>query len=80
MIEADEVRHQIKSEWRSDAEDAEKAARIRTAREVTFTQLRLVEEKLARMETMRDELRERLARYDHWLVQHATAAVAEQAR
>jgi DNA-binding transcriptional MerR regulator len=79
MIEAEDVRHQLKNEWRRDADDAEKAVRIRAAREVTLTQLRLVEEKLTKMESLRDELRQRLAKYDTWLVQHA-APQREEAR
>jgi DNA-binding transcriptional MerR regulator len=79
MIDADDVRLQVRQEWRRDAEDAEKAVRIRTAREVTLVQLRLVEEKLGRMLTLRDELAARLEKYDGWLVQHA-AHPAEEVR
>jgi DNA-binding transcriptional MerR regulator len=74
MLEADDVRLQVRSEWRKDAEVAEKAAQIRRSREVTLGQLRLVDEKMARMATLRDELTERLARYDNWLVQNAQPA------
>jgi DNA-binding transcriptional MerR regulator len=71
MIDADDVRLQLKQEWRKDADAGEKASRIRTAREVTLTQLRLVEEKLTRMATLRDELAARLEKYDAWLIQNA---------
>lgn len=78
MIEADDVRLQVKSEWRRDAEDAEKAQRIRLAREVTLAQLHLIDEKLTRMATLRDELEARLAKYDSWLVQHAAPHALEE--
>ena len=82
MVDADDVRLQLKQEWQPDAEEALKMARIRTAREVTLTQLRLLDEKMAKMATMRDELDARLAKYDAWLVQHASPhrAEAEEAR
>lgn len=71
MLEAEDVRLQIKAEWRKDADAAEKAARIRVSREMTLKQLALVEEKLTRMAAMRDELAERIKRYDSWLLQWA---------
>jgi DNA-binding transcriptional MerR regulator len=75
MIDADDVRLQVKNEWRKDAEFAEKAVRIRLAREVTMTQLHLVEEKLTKMAALRDELEARLTKYDSWLVEHAAPRV-----
>jgi DNA-binding transcriptional MerR regulator len=69
MLEADDVKLQIKSEWRKDADASEKAAKIRISREVTLQQLALVDDKLRKMLTMRDELAERIARYDGWLRQ-----------
>lgn len=80
MVDADDVRLQVKNEWRPDAEEAEKMARIRTAREVTLTQLRLIDEKMGKMATLRDELDARLAKYDSWLVQHASPHRSEEAR
>lgn len=71
MLDAEDVRLQIKAEWRKDADAAEKAARIRVSREMTLKQLALVEEKLTRMAAMRDELAERIQRYDSWLLQWA---------
>lgn len=69
MLEADDVRVQIKAEWRRDADAAEKAARIRRAREATLAQVALIDEKTTRMTAMRDELAERIARYDGLLAQ-----------
>jgi DNA-binding transcriptional MerR regulator len=79
MLDADEVRLQLRNEWRSYAADTEKAPKLRVARELTATQLRLVEEKMAKMATLRDELRTRLLRYDAWLSEHAPEAEREPA-
>ena len=69
MIEADDVRLQVKAEWRSDADAAEKADKIQKAREVTETQLALVDNKMAKMAEMRQTLAERLEKYDSLLRQ-----------
>ena len=83
MLESDDVRTQIRAEWDRGADAAEKAARIRLAREATLQQLALVEQKMERMSAMRDELTARLEKYDGWLAQwtesHPQAAVAATA-
>jgi DNA-binding transcriptional MerR regulator len=76
MMEAEDTRLQIKAEWRKDADAAEKAAKLRTSREVTLTQLALLDEKMERMTAMRDELAERIAKYDTLLTQWAESAGA----
>lgn len=75
MLDADEVRLQIKAEWRKDADAAEKTEKIRTAREATIQQLSLIDAKIERMNAMRHELSERLTRYDSWLREHAAEPV-----
>ena len=72
MIEADDVRLQIRAEWRKDADAVEKAEKIRKAREVTEAQLSLVESKLEKMADLRQTLAGRLEKYDEWLKQAAT--------
>jgi DNA-binding transcriptional MerR regulator len=69
MLEAEDVRLQIRAEWRSDADAAEKAVNLRRAREVTLQQIALIDQKMAKMAEMRDELAARLAKYDGWLLQ-----------
>ena len=69
MLEAEDVKMQIRSEWRKDADAHEKAAKIRVARDVTLNQLALLNEKMAKMATMHDELAERIGKYDNWLLQ-----------
>jgi DNA-binding transcriptional MerR regulator len=76
MMEAEDTRLQIKAEWRKDADAAEKAAKLRTSREVTLTQLAILDEKMERMAAMRDELAERIAKYDTLLTQWAESAGA----
>lgn len=69
MIEADDVRLQVKAEWRRDADAAEKADKIQKAREVTEAQLALIDNKMAKMAEMRQTLAERLEKYDSLLRQ-----------
>lgn len=79
MLDAEDLKTQIRSEWRRDADAAEKAAKLRIAREVTLSQLALLEEKMKKMSSMRDELAERIAKYDGWLQQWSEVAGAVQA-
>ena len=69
MIEADDVRLQIRAEWRKDADAAEKAEKIQKAREATQAQLALIDNKMAMMAEMRRALAERLEKYDANLAQ-----------
>lgn len=79
MLEADEIRLQLKSGWRKDADVADKASKIRIAREATLTQLRLLDEKMEKMSSLREELSTRMARYDTLLVQWSTESVSDEA-
>ena len=76
MIESDDVRLQIRAEWRSDADTAEKAEQIRRAREVTLQQIGLLDQKMQKMNAMRDTLAERIEKYDTWLLERAPALEA----
>ena len=71
MLEAEDVRLQIKSGWRSDADAAEKAEQIRRAREVTLQQIELLEHKMDRMGAMRMVLVERVKKHDEMLARWA---------
>ncbi len=75
MLEAEDVKERIRAGWRKDADAAEKAERIRRAREVTVEQLSLIEQKMTKMAAMRNALRERLGRYDDWLRQKAPGGI-----
>ena len=74
MIESDDVRLQIRAEWRSDADTAEKAEQIRRAREVTLQQIALLDQKMQKMTAMRDTLAGRIEKYDSWLLERAPTA------
>ncbi|HKS92060.1 MAG TPA: MerR family transcriptional regulator [Tepidiformaceae bacterium] len=71
LLEADDVRLQIRAEWRRDADSAEKAEKMRRSREVTAQQIALIDQKMANMETMRATLQERIAKYDASLARWA---------
>lgn len=64
MLEADDEREQIKIEWRTDADAAEKIANIRKSRDLTLHQLELIDHKMEKMASLRAVLLERLERYD----------------
>lgn len=72
MIESDDVRLQIRAEWRSDADTAEKAGQIRRAREVTLQQIAMLDQKMTKMNAMRETLDERIQKYDAWLLERVT--------
>lgn len=76
MLDADDVRLQIRAEWRSDADEAEKATKIGKAREATLAQIRLIDLKMQQMTEMRDQLSTRLDRYDAWFAQRGVGATA----
>lgn len=78
MLESEDVRLQIRSEWRQDADAAEKAAKIRVAREQTLKQLALIDQKMKKMASLRDHLVERMEKYDQWLLQWSEAAEKQQ--
>lgn len=67
MVEADDVRLQLRAEWRKDTDAVEKAEKIRKARDLTSAQLSLVESKMAGLTGLRQTLADRLAKYDDWL-------------
>ena len=75
MVEAEDVKTQLRAEWRKDADVGEKAAKIRKAREVTIQQIALIDQKMAQMAGMRNQLAERLEKYETWLVNNAPSAM-----
>lgn len=76
MLDAEDVRMQIRAEWRKDADAEEKAEKVRIAREVTLRQIHLLDQKVEKMEKMRGQLAERLAKHDDMLRQYAEAQTA----
>ena len=80
MLDAEDVRMQIRAEWRKDADAEEKAEKVRIAREVTLRQIHLLDQKVEKMEKMRAQLAERLAKHDEMLRQYAEAQTTAAAR
>lgn len=79
MLEFDDVRLQVKAEWRREADSAEKAAKIRASRDATAQQLSLLDAKMTKMAEMRARLEERLQKYDTWIVQWQEDAAHREA-
>jgi DNA-binding transcriptional MerR regulator len=77
MIEADDVRLQMRAEWRTDADAAEKAAKVRRAREATLQQIAMLDAKMEKMAEMRRTLAERVEKFDARLKQWEAAAPSE---
>jgi len=77
MLETEDVRLQIRAEWRQDADGAAKAAMTRRARDITLQQIKLIDQKMTKMADLRHELSERLQRYDERLLRWT--AESEQA-
>ena len=75
MVEAEEVKSQIKATYRKDAEISERRDKLRKAKEVTVGQVAVIDQKLAALHDMKSHLEEKLDQYDTWL-QH----LEEQAR
>ena len=76
MVEAEEVKMQIRAEYRRDADVADRKAQIQRAVDVTRGQVSVIEHKLQALEEMKAHLDEKLAAYDGWLAQLETQAEA----
>lgn len=74
LMDAEDIRHQIRAEWRKDADANEKAEQMRRARHATLHQIRILDQKMTQMSEMRDELVGKLDKYDAWFREHALAA------
>ena len=79
MLEAEDVRLQIRAGWRKDADAEEKREKARIAREVTAQQLSLIDQKMEKMSSLREELAQRVQRYDELLVRFAESKEPEPA-
>jgi DNA-binding transcriptional MerR regulator len=67
MVEAEEVKTQIKATYRRDAEVSERRAKLLKAKQVTEGQVAVIEQKLAALQEMKAHLQEKLAQYESWL-------------
>jgi DNA-binding transcriptional MerR regulator len=73
MLESEDVRLQVKANWSKDADAADKAARLRRSREATLHQIALLDQKMQKMASMRNELAERVSKYDESLLKYSEA-------
>lgn len=79
MVEAEEVKSQIKATYRKDAEISERRDKLRKAKEVTVGQVAVIDQKLAALHDMKSHLEEKLDQYDTWL-QHLEEQSRAQTR
>ena len=66
MVEAEEIKSQIRAEYRRDAEVSERRAKIAKATEVTRRQVAVIDHKLQAMGEMKSELERKLTQYRTW--------------
>ncbi|MEX2247669.1 MAG: MerR family transcriptional regulator [Dehalococcoidia bacterium] len=76
MVEAEEVKMQIRAEYRRDAEVSDRRAKIAKAVEVTERQVAVIDQKLGALQEMKDHLEQKLTTYGGWLEQLDEKAVA----
>jgi DNA-binding transcriptional MerR regulator len=69
MVEADEVKAQIRAEYRRDADISERKAKLGRAIEVTERQVAVIDQKLAALQEMKAHLEQKLGQYRGWVAQ-----------
>ncbi|HYM16235.1 MAG TPA: MerR family transcriptional regulator [Dehalococcoidia bacterium] len=69
MVEAEEIKTQIRAEYRVDAEISERRAKLARATEVTERQVAMIDQKLAALQDMKAHLEQKLAQYQGWMQQ-----------
>lgn len=77
MVEAEEVKMQLKAEYRPEAALSQKRAQLLKAIEVTERQYDLIRQKVDALAEMRSRLEERLTTFRGWLTQIDQALAAE---
>jgi len=76
MVEAEEVKTQLRAEYRKDAELSERRAKLLKAIEVTERQVAVVDQKLESLEEMKASLEQKLETLRGWVVQLDEKAAA----
>lgn len=77
MVEAEEIKMQLRAEYRRDAAVAKRKQQLQRAIEVTERQNAIISQKLAALTEMKGHLEERLAKYQGWLRQLGKQTNAE---
>lgn len=67
MVDAEEVKLQLRAEYRREAEVSERRAKIARAIEVTELQVGVIDQKLMALQEMKTSLEQKLALYAGWL-------------
>lgn len=67
MVEAEEIKNQIRAEYRRDAEAEQKRRQLLAAVEVTEKQYAIIRQKVEQLQAMRDELEAKLNTYRGWI-------------
>ena len=79
MVDAEEVKMQLRAEYRPEAAVSEKRAQLLKAIEVTEHQHDLVQQKVAGLSEMKSKLEDRLAMFRGWM-DRLDEALAEEAK
>lgn len=80
MVEAEEIKTQLRAEYRREADVSDRRAKIAKALEVTERQVAVIDQKLQSLQEMKAHLEERIAKYRGWLAQLEEAAATPAAR
>ena len=78
LVEAEEIRGQIKAGWRADADAAEKREQIVRVQALTQKQHTMIAQKLEQLREMQCSLEKKLATYQDWLELLDAAETAER--
>ena len=76
MVEAEEIKTQLRAEYRKDAEISERRAKIAKAIEVTERQVAVVDQKLIALSEMKSNLEQKLTTFRGWIAQLDEKAAA----
>ena len=64
MVEAEEIKEELSATFRPDLDVPERIKRVTKRIEVTYRQIDIISTKVAAMEEMQKDLREKLERYE----------------
>jgi DNA-binding transcriptional MerR regulator len=78
MVEAEEVKWQLRAEYRPQADLAERRQHVNKALEVTERQCAVIRQKIEALRDMQGHLEEKLQTYRQWLSQIEEALAARQ--
>ena len=80
MVEAEEIKAQLRAEYRREADVSDRRAKIAKALEVTERQVAVIDQKLQALHEMKSHLEERIAKYHGWLAQLEESAAPASRR